>query len=99
MLADTQRKLLDLKLFTNSHLFWGNTQLLKMPQVSKQVIPNWKGQYPIDLKAYLFHWVIDYLLSVIETHKTCLYLKLFLYVNSTTFDCNNLFVKLFINSD
>ena len=28
MLADTQRKLLNLKLFNNNHLFWGNTQLL-----------------------------------------------------------------------
>ena len=48
MLADTQRKLLNLKLFTSSHLFWGNTQLLKMPRVSNKVIPNWKGQYPIE---------------------------------------------------
>ena len=40
MLVDTQRKLIDLKLFTNSHSFWGNTQLLKIPRVSK-----WKGQW------------------------------------------------------
>ena len=39
MLADKQRKLLDLKLFTNSHLFWGNTQFLKMPRVSKKLYP------------------------------------------------------------
>ena len=54
MLVDTKRKLLDLKLFTNSHSFWGNTQLLKIPRVSK-----WKGQWNKKkawvLKAYLFH--------------------------------------------
>ena len=32
MLADTQRKLLNLKLFINSHSFWENTQLLKTVQ-------------------------------------------------------------------
>jgi len=40
MLADKQRKLLDIKLFTDSHLFWGNTQLLKMPRVWKKVIQS-----------------------------------------------------------
>ena len=48
MLANMQRKLLDLKLFTKSHLFLGITQLLKMPRVSNKGIPNWKGQYPIE---------------------------------------------------
>ena len=38
---DKQRKLLDLKLFTSSHLLWRNTKLLKMLRVSK----NW---YPIE---------------------------------------------------
>ena len=70
MLADKQRQLLhvDLKLFTNSHLLWRNTQLLKMPRVSKNWYPikkantqfwidyNSLGIYPIDLKAYLFFW-------------------------------------------
>ena len=51
MLADMQRKLLNFKLSINSCLFWGNTQLLKMPQVSNKVIPNWKGQYPIEWKS------------------------------------------------
>ena len=40
MQTDSQRKLLNLKLLTNSCLFLGNTQLLKMPRVSNKVVPN-----------------------------------------------------------
>ena len=51
MLADTQRKLLDLKLFTNSHLFWGNTQLLKMPGYQTKWYPNEKANTQLNKKA------------------------------------------------
>ena len=72
MLADMERKLLNLKLFTNSHLLRGNTQLLKMlgyqtkwytiEKANTQLNKKSLGIYPIDLKAYLFHWrVFKYL--------------------------------------
>jgi len=57
MLADTQRKLLDLKLFTNSHLFRGNTQLLKMVWISNKVIPIEKANTQLNKKlGYLPNW-------------------------------------------
>ena len=54
MLADKQRKLLDLKLFTNIHLFWGNTQLLKMARVSKKWYPIEKSNTQLIKKAWVF---------------------------------------------
>ena len=55
MLADTQRKLLNLKLFTNNHLFWGNTQLLKMPRVlNKKWYPIEKVNAQLNKKAWVF---------------------------------------------
>ena len=49
-----------------SHLFWGNTQLLKMPQVSNKVtqlkrpIPNW-----IKKLGYLPNWLESLSVSLV----------------------------------
>ena len=54
---DTSRQA-DLKLFTNSNLFWGNTQLLKMPRASKSDTPLKRPKH-IGLKklGYLPNWL------------------------------------------
>jgi len=54
MLADKQRKLLDLKLFTNSHLLWRNTQLPKMPWVSKIWYPIENDNTEFIKKTWVF---------------------------------------------
>ena len=69
MLADTQRKLLNLKLFTNNHLFWGKPNYLKCPgyqtkwypieKVNTQLNKKNLGIYPIDLKAYMYLFHCD----------------------------------------
>ena len=70
MLADKQRKFLDLKLFTNSNLFWGNTQLLNMPGYKKsdtplkRPIPHW-----LKMLGYLSNWFESLFVSLGDVSK------------------------------
>ena len=76
MLADNQRKLLDLKLFTNSHLFWGNALLLKMPG-------NQTKWYPIEKANTQLNKIANWLESLSVSLLIDLFMRMLTSLNFT----------------
>jgi len=64
-----ERMLLDLKLFTNSHLFWGNTQILKCSSDKKKWYPIEKANTQLNYwwkkLGYLPNWLESLSVSLV----------------------------------